>query len=229
METRIRQFLEKLGGLSNARTRFLVHVLVLFVSLRGRVNFLNMARYGIYSEKTYRRHFEEPLEWFMLNRHLIHEYGSGRYVIAADASFYPKSGTHTPHLGNFWNGCAGKAMPGLEGHTFAVIDRDLYTAFHLHTQQTPGELPDDKTRPQQYVQHIIDHSTELRQFSPYVVYDRAAANQPFIDRLCEKTDVNLVSKMRCDADVRYLYTGPHPKRQCQKLKEILQTEVCTPA
>lgn len=218
METRIQSLLEKMGGLKQCRKTFLVHVLVLFVSLRGRLTFLNMARYGSYSEKTYRRHFEEPLDWVTLNTQLIDESGSGRYVTAGDASFYPKSGKHTPHLGNFWNGCAGKAMHGLEGHTLAVIDLDLHTAFHLHTQQTPGEVSKDETRTQHYVQHIIDHKTVLRHFSKYLVYDGAAAKKPFVDRLGDETDLELVSKMRCDADLRYLYTGPHPKRRGPRRK-----------
>ena len=218
METRIQHLLEKMGGLKKCRKTFIVHVLVLFVSLRGRLTFLNMERYGSYSEKTYRRHFEEPLDWVTLNTHLIDESGSGRYVTAGDASFYPKSGKHTPHLGNFWNGCAGKAMHGLEGHTLAVIDLERNTAFHLHTQQTPGEVSKDEKRTQHYVQHIIEHKTMLRHFSKYMVYDGAAAKKPFVDRLCEETDLELVSKLRCDADLRYLYTGPHPKRRGPRRK-----------
>jgi hypothetical protein len=210
LETRIKHLLDSitLDGLTTTRKNFVAHLLVLFVGLRGRLNFLNMERYGVYSEKTYRRHFEQPLDWMPVNRRLIDTYGSGRYVIASDASFVPKSGKQTPHRDYFWNGCVGKAMPGLEVHTLAVIDLELHTAFHLHTQQTPGNLPDDDTRTQHYVQHIIDHQSVLQQFSPYVVYDNAAANQPFVDRLLDETDLHLVSKLRCDADLRYLYTGP---------------------
>jgi len=218
METRIQHLLAKMGGLNKCRKAFLVHVLVLFVSLRGRLTFLNMGRYGSYSEKTYRRHFEEPLDWVTLNTQLIDEFGSGRYVTVGDASFYSKSGKHTPHVGNFWNGCAGKAMHGLEGHTLAVIDLECNTAFHLHTQQTPGEVSNDETRTHHYVQHIIDHKTVLRQFSKHLVYDGAAAKKPFVDRLCDETQLELVSKLRCDADLRYLYTGPHPKRRGPRRK-----------
>lgn len=208
LETRIHQLFAKMGGLGTCRRSFLTHVFVLFISLRGRINFMNMARYGCYAEKTYRRHFEQPCDWVSLNTHLIHTSGSGRYVVAADGSFYPKSGKHTPHVGNFWNGCVGKAMHGLEGHTLAVIDLEQRTAFHLHTQQTPGKVSETEKRTQHYVQHICDHHTVLRQFSKYLVYDGAAGNQPFVDQLRENTELELVSKLRCDADLQYLYTGP---------------------
>ncbi len=228
METRIQQLLAKMSGLHTCRKIFLTHVFVLFVSLRGRLNFLNMARYGSYSEKTYRRHFEQPLDWMTLNCHLINMTGSGRYLVAADGSFYPKSGKHTPHLGNFWNGCAGKAMHGLEGHTLAIIDLELHTAFHLHTQQTPGEVSEEEKRTQHYVQHIIDHKGMLRQFSRYLVYDGAAAKKPFVDPICDKTDLELVSTLRCDADLRYLYTGPHPKRRGPRRKYAGKMTCCEP-
>jgi len=208
MKTRVTNILSTIDGLSTVRQQLLRHLFMVIISLPGRLNFLNLARYGGLSEKTYRRHFEQPLDWQAVNRGLMEQHGSGRDVTAADASVLPKSGKHTPHVGHFWNGCVGKAMHGLEAHTLAVIDLDRHTAFHLHTQQTPSDLPDDDTRTQHHVQHIIDHHTTLRRFSPYLVYDNAAANQPFLTRLLKETDLHLVSKLRCDADLRHLDPGP---------------------
>jgi hypothetical protein len=44
METRIRKILAHMTGLGTIRKKFFTHIVVLFLSLRGCINFLNMAR-----------------------------------------------------------------------------------------------------------------------------------------------------------------------------------------
>jgi hypothetical protein len=117
--------------LTRVRKQFLIHIFALIVSLRGRINFLNMERQGTYSEKSYRLHFEKPFDHFAFNKHLIETYCSGQKIIATDCSYIPKSGKETPHIGKFWSGCASKALKGLEISSLAVIDVDNNTGMPL--------------------------------------------------------------------------------------------------
>ncbi len=158
----------------HVRKKFLGHIFVLFVSLRGRINFLNMARYGSYSEKTSRTHFEEPFDFFTFNTHSIEQTCSPHRIIAGDCSFAPKSGKHTPHRGKFWNGCVSKALPGLEISSLAVVDIEANTAFHLECKQTPGNFPDEESRIDFYVNQVIARASELKELADYFVYDGAA-------------------------------------------------------
>ncbi|WP_420457939.1 hypothetical protein [Neolewinella sp.] len=43
--------------------RFLVHVFVLWLSIRGRYNFTHLARYGGRVESTYRNNFRKSFNW----------------------------------------------------------------------------------------------------------------------------------------------------------------------
>ena len=81
----------------------------LFMAIPDRINFLQMGRYGKFSELTYRNHFEnESFDWFSFNEHLVKEHLTGtRKAIAIEPSYIPKSGKKTPWLGYFWSGCAG--------------------------------------------------------------------------------------------------------------------------
>lgn len=208
METRIQNLLAHMTGLGTIRKKFFTHIVLLFLSLRGRINFLNMARYGTYSEKTYRTHFEAPFAFWDFNRHLLDQVCSPHRIIAGDCTYLPKSGKHPPHLGTFWNGCVSKAMPGLELSSLAVVDVDKHTAFHLICQQTPGDLADEESRIDFYVNQIIAHASDLKAIADYVVYDGAAGKKKFVDGLVDHTALHLISKLRKDADLRYLYTGP---------------------
>lgn len=208
MKTRIEKMLARMTGLTGVRKNFLTHLFVLFISLPGRVNFLNMARYGSYSEKTYRTHFEAGFDFFEFNRLLIEPTCSSHRILAGDCSFLPKSGKHTPHRGKFWNGCVSKAMSGLEISELALIDVDKHTAFHLECLQTPGDLPDDESRIDFYANQIVERGAQLKELADYLVYDGAAAKKKFIDAIVDHTPLHLISKLRTDANLRYRYTGP---------------------
>ena len=104
MKSIIESILDKMPELTKVRKQFLIHIFALVVSLRGRMNFLNMERQGAYSEKSYRLHFEQSFDYFEFNKHLVEAYCSGHKIIATDCSYIPKSGKETPHIGKFWSG-----------------------------------------------------------------------------------------------------------------------------
>ncbi len=99
-------------------------------------------------------------------------------------------------------------MPALELSSLAVADVDKHTAFHLICQPTPGTLADEESRIDFYVKQIIAHAPELKAIADYLVYDGAAGKKKFVDGIVDHTDLDLISKLRKDADLRYLYTGP---------------------
>lgn len=208
MDRIIKSILSGTGELKAVRRNALIHIFTLFIALPGRINFLAMARHGRFSEKTYRNHFEERFDFFNFNKQLAQRFCSSHRIIAGDCSFIPKAGKKTPHIDRFRSGCASKAMPGLEISSLAVVDIDSNTAFHLECEQTPGNLPDSESRIDFYVDQVIRRARELKELADYFVYDGAAAKKKFADGIVENTELHLVSKLRRDADLRYLYTGP---------------------
>ena len=119
----------------------------LFMAIPGRINFLQMGRYGKFSEQTYRNHFvNESFDWFSFNEHLVKEHLPGkRKAIAVDPSYIPKSGKKTPWLGYFWSGCAGEYKRGLEIMGIGVSHRCRQPRVHdfrlssKSRHQNPGQ------------------------------------------------------------------------------------------
>ena len=80
----------------------------LFMAIPDRINFLQLGRYGRFSEQTYRNLFEhETFDWFAFNGSIISKHLTGkRKAIAIDPSYIPKSGKKTP-----WIGYNSKRLP----------------------------------------------------------------------------------------------------------------------
>ena len=89
--------------------RFFHHQLNLFLTLRGRYNYLNFECYGQKNEMTYPNHYESGFNFRGFNQRLIEKHTGRRRMITFDPSYVPKSGKHTPGVGYFWSGCAGKS------------------------------------------------------------------------------------------------------------------------
>ena len=102
----------------------------------GKVNFANISRYSDLSERTYRRHFEEPYKFMGLNRETIRLAITPTHfqVGAIDASFLPKSGKATYGVDYFHNGKAGRSERGLELSMIAMVDVETSIAYSLSAQ-----------------------------------------------------------------------------------------------
>lgn len=113
--------------------------LKLFMAIPGKVNFLQMGRYGEFSEQTYRNNFaNETFDWLSFNEHLVRKALTGNLLaIAVDPSFLPKSGKKTPWTGRFWSGVAGEMKRGQEIFGVGVIDVDNHDCMTLGAIQTP--------------------------------------------------------------------------------------------
>lgn len=66
---------------------------------------------------------------------------------------------------------------------------------------------DDETLADQYLQHLKDVAPSLLECEKYVVGDGYFSKQKIVDGVC-KLDLHQIGKLRCDANMRFLYTGP---------------------
>jgi len=233
MSNFIKSIISEMKIKSKVKSKFFLHIILLNLSMWGRFNFLNMARFGMYSEKSYRNNFSRTFPFLDFNIAYIRKLEAIEIVIAGDASFIHKSGKCTYGKGIFWSGVSGSNLPGLEIHTLASVDVDNNQAYHLDTIQTPKiyyasklvnkeervsliETPlvlkcnfdflknNRKTRVDFYIDHIIHNASKLLSISKYIVYDGLCYKKKFIDGI-KLTALNLVGKARSDSDLRYVY------------------------
>ncbi len=197
--------IDKLPNINRWRKAFLSEIFILFLSIRGRINFLQLARYGKYKEQRYRQQFEKRFDFLTFNKELTLSQGSGRYAIAFDPGYVSKSGKKTPGVGWYWSGCAGKAKWGLEIGGLAAIDIDNHTAFHLEAVQTINS--DDQSLSDWYAEVISERKDTLKSISKYLVADAWFSKKSFVDKIIS-LDMHLVSRLRDDADLRYLSKAP---------------------
>jgi len=180
---------------------------ILFLSIKGRINFLQLARYGSHSEQRYRQQFEKPFPFMDFNKNLVLSHGGGRNAIAFDPSYISMSGKKTFGVGWYWSGCAGQAKWGLEIGGIAAIDVDNHTAFHLEAVQTLPDKENDKENLCSWYARILKERKELLlAISPVLVCDAWFSKKPFVDAVLSM-DMHMISRLRDDADLRYLYQG----------------------
>lgn len=217
----IAKITEKMDGLNNSRKAFMEYIITLYLSMRGRYTFEGMSRYGVPCEKTHRLHFEQEFVFLSFNTSLCQETLSEHRIIAFDRaancpSYLPKSGKHTPHHDTFWSDCLGKAVKGLEIGGLAVVDVDNNTAISLEAVQTPNRMTlqqRSQSLLDHYAQLFIERNATLNALSDYVVADGYFAKKPFVGALCHQTNLQIISKLRKDARLKYLYQGkPTGKR-----------------
>jgi hypothetical protein len=178
------------------------------IGLRGRFNYTNLSRYSDLNEKTYRRQFGKNLNFIEFNRIGNSEVipSSATLIGVMDCSFVRKSGDKTYGLGKFWDSKQGKAEKGLEISTLAVVDVDYNTAYHVSTCQTPPESKEGETRVNDYVRHFKEDCHALPKNVRYIVTDAYYTKLLITNAIIEK-NYDQIGKMRCDANLRYLYTG----------------------
>ena len=199
--------LNKISVFNKCRKDFFCEVVILLLSIKGRVNFLQLGRFGNFKEQRYRQQFEKPFPWLDFNKELALSHGGSRFVIAFDPSYINKSGKKTPGLGWYWSGCAGQAKWGLEIGGLAAIDLDNHTAFHLEAVQTLIEDKQATSLSDWYANVIKERKETLTTISKYIVADAWFSKKPFVDQVIEM-EMHLISRLRDDADLKYLYLGP---------------------
>ena len=175
------------------------------MSIRGRINFLQLARYGKYKEQRYRQQFEKPFDFLAFNKELTLSQGSGRYAIAFDPSYVSKSGKKDTRGWLVLVRLCQQAKWGLEIGGLAAIDIDNHTAFHLEAVQTLNA--DDQTLTDWYAGVISDRKETLTSISKYLLADAWFSKRSFADQVIS-SGMHLISRLRDDADLKYLCTEP---------------------
>lgn len=214
-EALVKLIIENMPLENKARENFICRTFLLLMGLRGRYNFVNLARYGHYGEQTYRNNYEKEFDFKSFNLGLVRESCSKHLINAFDPSFIPKSGKHTPNLGRFWSGCARRALKGLEIGGFAVVDIENHTALSLEAVPTPSPVTlkdSGKSLVDHYAEIVLERKDELESVSPLLAVDGYFAKVKFVDAVCKGSNLHLVCKLRSDADLRYLYQGEYQGR-----------------
>lgn len=133
----------------------------------------------------------------------------GELAAVMDASFIPKSGKKTFGLGKFYNGCTGKAERGLEISELALVDKRSRQAFSLSCRQTIDQQ--GATRPELYAEQVKACYPHLPKGLKHLLVDGYYSKKSFIDPVCD-LGLDIVGKLRCDANLRYLYRGNYGGR-----------------
>lgn len=206
--------LQQMSTVLKPQRTFLIVVLTTLMYLPRKANFRNLSRYSELHEKTYSRGFRRSFDFVEFNRLSLADVvtGGSTFAVAIDASFIPKSGQCTYGLDYFYNGTQGRAEKGLEISTLALVDIDYNTAYHLSSRQTPQlDPPKKETRVDEYLKHLQQDSSALPAGIRYVLADGYYSKTKFINGVC-KLDLHLISKLRHDANLRWLYNGPQKPR-----------------
>ena len=201
----IKKTLNKMQNVNKWQYNFLLDIFGLYLSIKGRINFLQFARFGKRKEQSYRNQFDQNFDFLEFNKHLVLDNGSGHYTIAFDPSYISKSGQKTYGVGYYWSGVSGSSKWGMEIGGIGAIDIDNHTAFHLEAVQTPNNL-ESISLLDFYAKSIIERKASLQKISSYVVADAYFSKEPFVSRLSEN-GFETVSRLRSDAFLRYAFTG----------------------
>jgi uncharacterized membrane protein YqaE (UPF0057 family) len=193
---------------------FLIELFNSLFSRQGRFNFENLTRYSKYNELTHRRQFSKHFDWFKFNLGFV-DFTKGTFIGVIDCSFISKSGKKTFGIDNFWSGVAGVAKRGLEISVLGCIDTNSAQSYFLDAVQTPSGLSKKEdcnySRTDFYLEQILD----CLKYLPSIVYyvaDGFYAKNKIINGLTSDGK-HLITKLRTDADLRYLNNKPRQKGQ----------------
>ena len=203
----------QLGNISKPQKDFLSELFEVIFSLYGKGNFINLSRFSKFNECTFRRNFSKFFDWVQFNYLIINMYYIPSQVLIAliDCSFISKSGKKTFGLDKFWSGVSSKALKGLEISVLSLLNVSTTTTWTLDVTQTPGNIKanegneNEYTRINFYLEQFIDCLPVLR-YVTYIVADGFYAKQKVFDTITIYGK-HLITKLRNDADLRFLFTG----------------------
>jgi len=193
---------------------FLIELFSLLLARQGKATFENMARFSPLTELTFRRHFASFFDWLAFNKACV-DFTKGVYLGLVDCSFIPKSGSKTFGLDKFWSGCAAKALRGLEISVLACVNVNTKQCFALEATQTPPGLSastpagePDKTYNR--VSSYLDQLSDCLPLLPTIIHwvgDGFYAKKEIFD-LFIKHKRHFITRLRCDADLYFLWNKP---------------------
>jgi hypothetical protein len=106
----------------------------------------------------------------------------------------------------------GKAERGLEVSVVAGVDVDSKQGYALSVQQTPPtQAETEKTRIDWYLEQLAATKPYFPKSAKHVVSDGFYSKIKWVDGVTA-LGLDVVGKLRCDADLRYVYTGEQKSR-----------------
>ncbi len=209
--TVVTEILNGLDSLNKPQQKFLTVLFSTMLVVHSAINFLSLSRHSALSERTFRRGFRREFDFTRLNlQTAARAQCLAPVAVALDASFIKKSGRHTCGLDKFWNGSAGRAEKGLEVSLIALVDPTANRAFALSAEQTPPAAAAAESAPETRMDFYLQHFERTRPHLPaavkYVLADGCYAKEKFVTGVCA-TGYEIVSRLRCDANLRFLYRG----------------------
>jgi Transposase DDE domain len=205
VETFVGAILSKMSDITKCQFKFIPHIVRLFLSIRGRLTYLNLERHGDYCEQSFRLNYEKTFDFKSYNTSLIQTYCGDELIWIFDPSYLAKSGKHTPGTGYFWSGCAGAMKWGLELSALAIGDIDNHTAMHYHVTQTQAIKGEESLR-MYYAKLLVEQAEELQKLSKILAVDAFFSKKPFVDSICA-AGFTIVTRLQNNIHLRYAYTG----------------------
>lgn len=215
--------------------QFLVELFQVLLRMRGRVNFTNMARYSAYCEQTFRRHFRKAFRWVALNLTILRLRRHPKEALIGvfrrnfcGCTFVPKSGTESYGIDRFFSSAVGRLKRGQEVSILGVVAATSREAFGIDATQTPAGLSDqedtgDYSSVDFDIEQVRDLHGRLAEMGVSSwVGDGFYAKRKVFGAIAEMGS-ELITRLRSDANLRYLYTGPRkngpgaPKRYDGKI------------
>ncbi len=200
---------------------FLLLLFETILGMHGRVTFEGLSRNSDSSERRFRRWFKKPFDFVGFNLKALAraQRPESEYIAAYDPSFISKAGKKTYGIGYYWNGTASKAQRGLEIGLISLVDVYCNTAYPVHAVQTPpldeikestSSNTDEVTRIDFYLSDIKNVAPLILQQTKYLACDGYFGKKKFVDGIVE-SGLEMIGKLRHDANLRILYTGEHKK------------------
>ncbi len=171
-----------------------------------RHNFLNIYRYGNggYSEKSIRHQFSRKINfpgWFET---AMSSLKNKECIVAFDPSYISKSGKKTYGKDWFWSGKDQQTKPGLEIGCLALVDVADAAAYSIEAVQTPSDM---KGKLMEHYVNIVKKNIDcILSCTRYLAADGFFMKSSFIEPLL-KSGLHVITRMRPDANLSYLYTG----------------------
>lgn len=201
--------LGKITEVKKPVSKFIIHIVELWLGMNCRYVFSNMGRWGTMNEKSYRNCFKKFFDWFGFNYHMVKQHCGKEIVAVFDPSYIKKSGKQTYGMGMFWSGVRQKALKGLEIGCLAFVDVTAGTAMHAVAEQTPSPKTlkaQGNTLVTHYVSLLKKHLTDIKCITNYLAVDGYFMKKEFIAPL-HKEGLHIITKTRSDANLMYLFKG----------------------
>ncbi len=210
--------LSKITEVKKPVSKFIIHILELWLGMNCRYVFSNMGRWGTMNEKSYRNCFKKFFDWFGFNYNMVKQHCGKEIIAVFDPSYIKKSGKQTYGMGMFWSGVRQKALKGLEIGCLAFVDVTAGTAMHAVAEQTPPPKTlkaEGNTLVTHYVSLIKKHLTDIKSITNYLAVDGYFMKKEFIAPL-HKEGLHIITKTRSDANLMYLFKGKQRKGRGRK-------------